>query len=454
MSTVEELYQLGKLMRGLGSDNVDFRLRHSDFAGNDSEGVPWLGMKLADINQLDSVLLIGSFLRKDQPLISARLRAATKRGCRVNVLHAADTDLLMPVANTLLVKPSGWVQALSEVAVAVAEARNERAPIDGIRASDTARAIAASLLSGERRAILLGNAAVQHPQAAQLHAWGRWIARATGATVGVLTDGANTVGGYLAGARPTGAGLNARQMIEQPRKAYVLWNLEPDYDTGNPAATARALQAADTVIACSMYRNGALDYADVILPITPFTETAGTFVNCEGRVQGFNGAVRPAGDARPGWKVLRVLGNMLGLAGFEYEAAEQVRAEALPADISSRLSNEGGVELQRPHVPEASACERIADVPIYFSDSIVRRSAPLQATRDARSPRARANASTLQAFGVSHGDTVRVRQGDATALLEVVLDPGLADGVVQASAAHESTITLGPMFGPITLERG
>ncbi len=166
--------------------------------------------------------------------------------------------------------------------------------------------------------------------------------------VGVLTEGANTVGGYLVGAYPRQGGLPAREMIEQPRKAYLLWNVEPDYDVANPAAVAQALLAAETVIACSVYRNGALDYADVILPITPFTETAGTFINCEGRVQSFNGTVRPAGEARPGWKVLRVLGNLLGLQGFEYETSDQVRSEAVPVDLNARLSNETSIAAAKP----------------------------------------------------------------------------------------------------------
>ena len=452
-STVEELHLLAKLMRGLGSDNIDFRLRQSDFSADVSPfNAPWLGMKIADISKLNSVLLIGSLLRKEQPLLSTRLRAAAKRGCKVNVLHAVDTDLLMPVANQWLMRPSAWINVLAEVAVAVAAARGDAAPIDGVVASDSAKAIATSLLSGERRAILLGNAAVYHPQAAQLHAWAQWIARATGATLGSLTDAANAMGGHMVNARPVDGGLNARQMIEQPRAAYVLWNVEPDYDTANPAATAQALQSAATVISFSVYRNGALDYADAILPITPFTETAGTFINCEGRVQSFNGTVRPAGEARPGWKVLRVLGNLLNLAGFDYETAEQVRVDVLPADLSTRLSNEIAMHVQRPVVAVGGA-ERIADVPIYFADSLVRRSPPLQATHDARPPKARANASTLQSFGVSAGDKVRVKQGDAAALLDVVADNGVADGVVRVSAAHESTATLGAMFGPITLER-
>jgi NADH-quinone oxidoreductase subunit G len=293
---------------------------------------------------------------------------------------------------------------------------------------------------------------VQHPQSARLHAWAQWIAQATGATLGVLTEAGNTVGAHLVGALPRHGGLNARQMAEQPRKAMLLWNVEPEYDTADPHATVKALASADTVIAFSPYRNGALEYADAILPIAPFTETAGTFVNCEGRAQSFNGAVRPAGEARPGWKVLRVLANLLELPGFDHETPEQVRAEALPADVAAKLSNK--VALTPELTPAAAGgAERIADVPIYFSDPTVRRSPPLQATPAAQPPRALANAATLEAFGVAAGDKVRARQGDASALLDAALDETLPDAVVRISAAHASVATLGPMFGPISLER-
>ncbi|MBS1135781.1 MAG: NADH-quinone oxidoreductase subunit, partial [Burkholderiaceae bacterium] len=309
-STVEELHLLAKLMRGIGSDNVDFRLRQSDFSGDGREqGAPWLGMPIAELARLDRALLIGSFVRKDQPLISTRLRHATKHGCKLSVVHAVDDDLLMRVAHKSILRPTDWVRALAEIAAGIAQRRNEPAPVQGVVAGETAAAIAASLMSGERKAVLLGNAAVQHPQAALLRAWAQWIARATGAKVGVLTDGANAAGGHIVGARPQHGGLDARAMIAQPRKAYLLWNVEPEYDTADPLVTTQALAIAETVIAFSAYRNGALEYADVILPITPFTETAGTFVSAEGRVQSFNGTVRPLGEARPGWKVLRVLGR-------------------------------------------------------------------------------------------------------------------------------------------------
>jgi NADH-quinone oxidoreductase subunit G len=451
-STVEELHLLAKLMRGIGSDNVDFRLRQSDFSGDGREqGAPWLGMPIGELARLDRALLIGSFVRKDQPLISTRLRHATKHGCKLSVVHAVDDDLLMRIAHKSIRRPSDWVRALAEIAAGIAQQRNEPAPVEGMVVSDTASAIAASLMSGERKAVLLGNAAVQHPQAALLRAWAQWIARATGARVGVLTEGANATGGHIVGALPQRGGLDARAMIEQPRKGYLLWNVEPEYDTADPVATTKALAAAETVIAFSAYRNGALEYADVILPITPFTETAGTFVSAEGRVQSFNGTVRPLGEARPGWKVLRVLGNLLELTGFEQDTPEAVRAETLPSDVSARLSNDTSRALDAPGATD-DALERIADVPIYFSDAIVRRSPSLQATNDAHPPRARMNAATAAKFGLAAGDRVRLRQGEGAAVLDLQVDERVADGAVRVAAAHVSTAALGPMFGPVRVE--
>jgi NADH-quinone oxidoreductase subunit G len=452
-STVEELFLLGRLMRGLGSENVDFRLRQADFSADGSRaGAPWLGMPVAEIDSLDRLLLIGSFLRKDHPLLAIRVRHAGKRGAQVSVLHATDDDLLMPLAARAIVRPGAWVRTLAEIAGAVAAIRGVAAPVAGLTVSESAQRIAASLCSGRRPAILLGNAAAQHPQAALLQSWAMWIAQATGSLCGVIGEAANSVGGYLAGAVPGEAGLNAAAMVRQPRRAYLLFNCEPEYDTADPAATLRALKGADTVISLAAYRNSALEYADAILPITPFTETAGTFVSCEGRVQAFNGVVRPLGEARPGWKVLRVLGNELGLAGFDYESPEAVRADALPADVTGRLSNEVPVAPALTAAP-AEGAERIADVPVYFSDAIVRRAQSLQRTADARPPRASANARTLAAFGLKPGDKARVRQGEAAALLECALDDRLPDGVVRVPAAHASTSTLGAMFGLLTMER-
>jgi NADH-quinone oxidoreductase subunit G len=451
-STLEELFLLGRLVRGLGSENVDFRVRQSDFSADGRRaGAPFLGMPVAAIDKLDRLLIIGSFLRKDHPLLAARVRHAARRGCKVNLVHAADDELLLPVANKTIVAPGAWVHALAEIGVAVAEAKGIAAPVAGITAGEKAKGIATSLLGGKSKAIFLGNTAADHPRAAQLHAWGQWLGAQTGATFGFLGSAANSVGGYLANALPMKGGLNARDMVEQPRKVYLLWNLEPEYDHANPAAAMRALAAADTVVAFSSFRNGALEYADVILPIAPFTETSGTFVNCEGRVQSFNGTVKPYGDARPGWKVLRVVANALGLPGFEYDTPEAVRAQAVPLDVAARLSNK--IDLQPRHAAPTGGFERLAEVSIYAVDPIVRRSEPLQKTRDARPAKASANGRTLAKLGLRAGEKARARQGEASALLECALDDGLADDVVRIPAGHASTSTLGAMFGALTLEK-
>ena len=451
-STLEELFLLGKLVRALGSNNVDFRLRQADFSADGRRaGAPWLGMPIADIDTLDRLLLVGSFLRQDHPLLAARVRQAVKRGCQVSVLHAADDDLLMAVAHKRIAAPGAWVHALAAIAVAVAQSKGVAAPAQGMVVDEVAQRIAESLCAGKNGAILLGNAAAQSPQAAQLQAWAQWIAQTAGAKFGFLGEAANSVGGYVAGATPGADGHNARSMIEAPRRAYLLWNAEPEFDCADPAATKKALVAADSVIVFSPYRNGALDYADAILPIAPFTETSGTFINAEGRAQSFNGAVKPLGDARPGWKVLRVLGTQLGLAGFEYETPEAVRADALPADIASKLSNQ--LDLTPAAVAASSAVERLAEVSIYCTDAIVRRAASLQLTAGARAPLATANRATLARFGLAAGVKARVRQGDAAALLDCAVDERLPDGVVRVPAGHAATSTLGALFGAISLER-
>jgi NADH-quinone oxidoreductase subunit G len=458
-STLEELSLLQKLVRGLGSENVDFRLRQSDFA-LDGKLVPWLGMSIAEFGQLKRVFVIGSFLRKDHPLLAARLRHAVKQGAKLSILHATDDDLLIPIANKMIKAPSTWLSALGEVIAAVAQTKNIAVPsgFESVQPSAEAKQIAASLLSGEPKAVLLGNVAAQHPAASELHAAAQWIAQNTGAGFGYLTEAANTVGGYLANAIP-GNGANALQLFDQPRKAYLLLNAEPELDCYDPQAARAALDRAEMVVAMSAYRHG-VDYADVLLPIAPFTETAGTFVNCEGRAQSFNGSVKPLGETRPGWKVLRVLGNLLGLSGFDYETSEAIRTEILgvaaaaDADLTVRLNNV--VDIQ-PQLLAASGAgqqlERVADVPIYSTDAIVRRSEPLQQTNDAAQPKAWISAALSKKLGVADGAKLKVTQGEGSAILDAGVDDSLPDSVVRIAAAHASTKTLGPMFGAIAVEK-
>ncbi|MEK9721700.1 MAG: molybdopterin-dependent oxidoreductase, partial [Quisquiliibacterium sp.] len=461
-STVEELHLLAKLIRGLGSENVDYRLRQRDFSLDASfDGVPWLGMKVAEIDSLDRLLLVGSFLRKDHPLLASRVRRAVKRGAQVCVIHGADDDLLMPVAAKLIAAPSRWPELLAQVLVGVLRARQLPVPetLAGIEPDAQAGLIADSLASGKSTGILFGNAAVQCDRFGILAQFAQSIAQASGARFGLIGEAANSVGGALAGALPGDGGLNAREMIVQPRAAYLLLGNEPAFDHGMPQIASTALAAADTVIALTAYRSEELlDKADCLLPVTPATETAGTFVNAEGSVQSFNGVVRPRGNARPAWKVLRVLGNLLEMPGFEFDSPEAVREAALQSGVQSRLSNQiapdpKGLRLVSVAAVAAGEVERLADVPLYFSDGVVRRAPSLQQVSDSQPPRARMNASTLQALGVSDGDLVRVAQGQGEAHVKAELDPRVANGVVRLAAAHASTATLSSMFGVVRVSK-
>ncbi|HEX6705890.1 MAG TPA: NADH-quinone oxidoreductase subunit NuoG [Albitalea sp.] len=448
-STVEELHLLAKLVRGLGSENIDFRTRHADFTRPEG-GVRWLGTSIASLSQLQRVLVVGSFLRKDHPLFAQRLRQAVKKGGKLHSIHAVQDDWAIPVAGAITAAPSGWLNALAAVASAVASAKGGSAPASA-DVTPEAKAIADSLLSGERKAILLGNAAAQHPQASQLLALAAWIGEQTGASVGYLTEAANTVGAQLVNALPGEGGLNAGQMLSGELQACLLLNLEPAFDAADAQAAVAALQSAEMVVALTPFRDAALDVADVLLPIAPFSETSGTFVNAEGRVQGFHGVVRPLAETRPAWKVLRVLGNMLGLAGFDFETSEDVRAEALPQDLRPRLANRSSaaVTLQR----ESEDLERVADVPIYGTDPLVRRAFSLQRTADATPPAASLSTAVWTRLNLVEGDLVRLIQGDAEALLPARHDATLARNAVRVPAAHPHTAMLGPMFGPISVAK-
>ncbi len=439
-STLEEMYLLQKLVRGMGSDNVDFRLRQADFsADGKQQGAPWLGMSVADFSRADRLLIVGSFLRKDHPLLAARIRQAVKKGLQVSVIHSVDDDLLMPVAHKTVVAPNALVSTLAQLAQAVAAKQTE--------------GMAGSLVSGERVAVMLGNFAQQHPQAAQLQTLAQQIASATKGKLGFLGEAANSVGGYLAQAKPSAAGLNASSMLSNPRKAYVLLNVEPELDCANPQQALAAMQGADTVIALTAYKHKALDYADVLLPIAPFTETSGTFVSTEGRVQSFKGAVKPLGEARPAWKVLRVLGNLLKVDGFGFDTSEAVRDEVLKGgDVASKLNNTlAGVAVQATSA--ASGMQRVSEVPIYATDAIVRRSAPLQATADAATPQVWMHSEELNNIGVKSGMNVKVMQGSGSVKLACHADDKLPKGVVRVAAGHPATAALGAMFGEITVER-
>ena len=383
-STLEELYLAGALVRGLGSENIDYRLRNAEFEVG-MPGARYLGMPIADLSNLQRVLVIGSNLRKDHPLFAQRIRQATRNGCAVSRIDDRATDWAMAVQNTHLAAPSEWVQTLANIATAIAEVQGVAAPHPGT-VDAASMSTAKSLLGGERKAVLLGNAAAHHSQASILLELAQWIAAQTAAKVGYLTEAANTVGAQLVNAVPGDKGINAHQMLSGGLKAAILLNTEPEFDSALGKSAVDGLQRAEMVVTLSPFKAN-LACSDVLLPIAPFTETPGTFINAEGRVQSFYAVVKPLGEARPAWKVIRAIADVLGMPGFGFESSQDVFKHmethldgGLPAQVLEQRLNNGPASAS--HTPSAGTVPCVAG--IYQLDSIVRRATSLQLTTDGR----------------------------------------------------------------------
>jgi len=382
-STLEELHLASTLVRSLGSDNIDYRLRNAEFAK--AEGVRYLGSTIASLTQLQRVLVVGSNLRKDHPLFAQRIRQAQRNGAQVNTitskaLFTAADAWAMPVVHADVQEASAWAQSLANVAAAVAAEKGVSAPAQG-QATPEAQAIAKSLLGGDRKAVLLGNAAAHHANASSLLGLAQWIAEQTGATYGYLTEAANTVGAQWAKAEPQTGGLNAAQMLAGGLKAALLLNTEPVEDSAAGAKAVAALAAMQMVVTLSPFKTN-MSFSDVLLPIAPFTETSGSFVNAEGRLQSFHAVVKPLAETRPAWKVLRVLANMLGLPQLAFETSQDVLKQIQDSPLN--LSNACASEVRLAGNTDAPCVASI-----YQLDSLVRRAPSLQLTADAR------NAKTL-----------------------------------------------------------
>ena len=455
-ATLEEMSLLSRLTRALGSENIDARLRQSD-VGLDAAlgGVPWLGMAIADLDTRDRVLVVGSFLRKDHPLMAQRLRQAAKRGTQVCSIDIAADDPLIKLTARSVVAPNAVAHELAQVAVALAQLKGVETPatLSGLQAGPEAQRIAQSLSSAQQGAVLLGNSAVNAADAAQIAANAQLVAQLSGATLGFLTQGANTVGAYLAGAVPGKGGKTASAMFAQPLKSYIVLHAEPLLDTDNGAQALSALKSAQFNVALTPFADGAKDWAHVMLPVAPFTETAGTFVNAQGLAQSFKGTAQPFGQSRPAWKVLRVMGNVLHLAGFDDESSESVRDAVLSSGIESRLSNSIHAQPAAAAPQAVQGLQRVTDVPIYRTDALVRRSAPLQATQASRAPVARMSAATLQQLGLSSGQQVRVKSAQGVVQLVAEQDDHLPAGTVRLSAGFDTTSALGSASAHLQVER-
>ncbi|MBK1723075.1 NADH-quinone oxidoreductase subunit NuoG [Thiocystis violacea] len=471
-ATLEELYLAARIARGLGCANIDHRLRQQDFRGDDADPLlPWLGLPVAELELQQAILLIGSDIRHEQPLLAHRIRKAALAGAQVVCANPLKLDLNHP-ATQMMGSPHQMLEDLAAIAKTLGASASS-AVNDCIGASEPTEAhaaVAAALTqAGQqgRGVVLLGALASAHPDFALLKALAYAIADATKCRIGYLPAAANSIGAHLAGAHPgrlPGAkpsdtqGRSAAEILSAPSKTLVLWGIEPDRDLADAAGAMAAIGTADFVVACSAFRSAALDsVADVLLPVGAFAETSGTFVNANGTWQRFQGAVAPPGEARPGWKVLRVLGNLLDLAGFEYRDGAEVQAElaALCADAPLDNSPRGDYAvLSSSASASASELMRIGTVPVYALDPLVRRSSPLQTIPMPRCDFAvYLHPKQAAADGFGPGDIVYARQGDTGARARIILDDHVPTGCARIPGAVAGSEGLGPLIGPVTLER-
>jgi NADH-quinone oxidoreductase subunit G len=453
-ATLEEFYLLQKLVRALGSGHVDHRLRQRDFRDDpDMPRFPYLGLPIRKLETVDAALLVGSNIRKDQPLLGLKLRKAFLHGASIYALNPVDYAFTFNLKAKAIVDPAAMPASLARIARELATGKQQALPpeVAALAAgavTETERAIAAGLAGAKSGVVLLGNSAQQHAQAANLRSLGDLIAELTGARLGLAAE-ANSAAGWLAGCLPQRAanaapastkGLSAADMLAQPRKGYLLFGVEPEFDCADGRQARTALEQAECVVAFSAFKSSASDYAHVLLPIAPFTETDGTFVNGEGRFQSFDAAVTSAGDSRPGWKVLRVLGNLFGLGGFDYTTAGDVRAE-----IGQDVAPSARLQTRRfaPPLPAGDGLQRISDVPLYRVDALVRRAASLQRTRDNIGAVACMNPKEAQRQGVGGKARVRVFGGGASVALDFLIDRRIPDGCVVIPAGYAETVALG-----------
>ncbi|PWG64089.1 NADH-quinone oxidoreductase subunit NuoG [Sediminicurvatus halobius] len=466
-ATLEEMYLLSRLVRELGSDHIDHRLRQGDFRdGAPADGFPGLGLPVAELERLDAALLIGAYPRHEQPLLNHRLRKAARRGGAVMAVNPRGFDWNFDLAVEQVADAATLPRELALVATALAAEQGVAVP-EGLgtwagraRPKAAHEAIARALARGERGAVLLGALAEAHPAGAELRALAGCIAELAGARYGRLTDGANSAGGWLAGALPerrpdgsAGQGLDARAMLEQPRRGYLLLSVEPEHDTWDGATALAALAAADTVVALTAWDGpGLREHADVLLPIGTLGETAGTFVNAEGRWQTFAGVARPLGEARPAWRVLRVLANVLEVAGFEYQAPDEIHHAV------RSVAGEAGVAAApdwaaRPTPVKLEGPLRIGAPAMFNVDGLTRRAASLQRTAHAGEAAVHVSAKVAGELGIGDGEPVLVLQAGRERRLPLRIDDAVPAGSCWIAAGLPGSEGLGPLVGEVTLQR-
>lgn len=473
-ATTEELWLTSRIAESLGVANIDHRLRQADFRNDANAPVyPSLGRQIETLEDLDAALVVGSSLRKDVPIVAHRIRKAAMKGAKVSFLNPRAYEFLFPVHAEDVVNYAEMVEELVAVAKTVAEKTGKNVPSQlakiakSAEVSDAAKsiaeALAESLVGGDESAVILGDLAEGHPAFADLHAIAQVISDLAGATLGVMSGGANSAGAWLAGAVPhrvaagkpaDKVGLNAAEMLEQGRKGYFLMGVEPELDAWNASAAHAAMSSAETVVMMTPFVNDRIkEYADVLLPIGTLGETSGTFINMEGLWQHFAGAAKALGDARPAWKVLRVMGNLLNVEGFDYMEPGDVSQEC--SDVFGDIENDNVLKLDRDVVAfKADGLHRVSETALYGSDMLVRRAPSLQATDDsARQRCVIMNPSDAEAAGVADGDTVVAVVGDSEFQTALRVDEGVARGSVFLASGLPQLASFGARFAPITVRK-
>jgi NADH-quinone oxidoreductase subunit G len=474
-STMEEGYLIKHLASGLGCGNVDYRLRQTDFRLDGKRvGTPWMGINIHEIEELDRILVIGSNLRNEHPLLAQRFRRAVQNGAELSVISPLDNDPLMNISHKIICTPNDIVNVLAQILKAMSQLQrlslclppSLSQLLDNIHVRPNTEEMAESLaglgktinLIAPKVGLFIGNMALSAPRFTEMYSLMEAIGGICGAKGGILPSAANSTGMHLVGVMPSATGMHARAMLEVPRKAYLLLNIEPELDCQHAALAKSAMEKAECVVALTAFKSEALEHADVLLPIAPFTETSGTYMSMEGRVQSFEAVTKPLGECRPAWKVIRVLANTLGLQNFDFNNSDEVKNAVFggekPSTVVWRSLNNNMKELVEIEVKiKSPGLQRIGEVPQYASDPIVRRSLPLQKTKYNIKPMARMNPEDMRALDLREGDTVLARQDKGSAVLTVRTDNHVAKGCVRVAASHPDTIGLGDLMGDISIDK-
>ena len=463
-ATSEEHYLAQKLMRGLGSHNIDHRLRQSDFSDQEAApAYPGLGLSLAGVEQLDAVLLVGSYARKDQPIFNHRLRKAVLAGAEVMALNPVDFDFNFDVAHKSVVSPADLVSELATVlkaAVAMTGTDAELAGLlAGLRPKPLHKTIASALVEADRPAVFIGSLGISHPQLALLRYLSGMLAQRGSGAFGYLENGANSAGAWLAGAVPhrlpgmvqaAAGGLDAAAMLTEQMGAYLLVDVEPELDCfdGNLARTA--LAEADCVVAVTGYRTAA-EYADVLLPMAMYAENTGSYLNMEGRRQSFDAVIPPPGSALQAWEIISSLAKKMGQTSFGYNGFEEVGTET--ADAMGQIRADNRVAWVAPGtIPSGSdALQRVGYIPMNSVDSLVRHAPALQQTTDVADGFARINGKTARRLDVLQRQSINVSCRENNLQMPLLLDDTVADNCVLIHGGHAGNAGLGPLSGPVSV---